>query len=124
MRSYEWPGNIRELKNVIERAVILSKGDTLQLDITGMGAGRMPSSLPAMRESSGNTTERSFYTEKELKLQQRDNMRRALEYADWRISGKDGAAELLGLKASTLTDRMRAFGLSKIHDGSRKRADS
>ena len=124
MRSYEWPGNIRELKNVIERAVILSKGDTLQLDITGMGAGRMPSSLPAMRESSGNTTERSFYTEKELKLQQRDNMRRALEYADWRISGKDGAAELLGLKASTLTDRMRASGLGKRSDDLRKRADS
>ena len=124
MRRYDWPGNIRELKNVIERAVILSKGDTLQLDIAGADDSRVLPLLPVVPEASGKLVERNFYTEKELKLQQRDNMRRALEFADWRISGKGGAAELLGLKPSTLTDRMRSFGLRKTLDGSRKRAES
>lgn len=124
MRSYDWPGNIRELKNVIERAVILSRGDTLQLDIAGADDSRVLPVLPALPEASGKPAERNFYTEKELKLQQRDNMRRALEFADWRISGKGGAAELLGLKPSTLTDRMRSFGLTKTLDDSRKRAES
>ena len=124
MRRYDWPGNIRELKNVIERAVILSRGDTLQLDIAGDDDSRVLPALPALPEASGKSAERNFYTEKELKLQQRDNMRRALEFSDWRISGKGGAAELLGLKPSTLTDRMRSFGLSKTLDDSRKRAES
>ena len=56
---------------------------------------------------------RNFLTEKEMKQQQAENLRRALEYAGWRISGEGGAAELLGLRPSTLTDRMRSFGLEK-----------
>ena len=113
MRAYEWPGNVRELKNVIERAVILSQGDNLQLDIKGGGNIRRPS---ALIESAQIPAGRDFLTEKELKLQQRDNMRRALEHANWRIAGKGGAADLLGLKPSTLVDRMRAFGLEKPAD--------
>jgi len=124
MRKYDWPGNIRELKNVIERAVILSKGDTLQLDIPGVDDSHLLSVMASAPETSGKSAARNFYTEKELKLQQRDNMRRALEFADWRISGEGGAAELLGLKPSTLTDRMRSFGLSKSMNDSRKRAES
>jgi PAS domain S-box-containing protein len=113
MRAYEWPGNVRELKNVIERAVILSQGDNLQLDIKGGGNIRRPG---ASIESAQIPAGRDFLTEKELKLQQRDNMRRALEHANWRIAGKGGAADLLGLKPSTLVDRMRAFGLEKPTD--------
>ncbi len=48
-----------------------------------------------------------------MKQQQKDNLRRALEYAGWRVSGPKGAAKLLGLKPSTLTDRMRAWELEK-----------
>jgi transcriptional regulator with GAF, ATPase, and Fis domain len=55
----------------------------------------------------------NFVTDNEMKLQQRDNMHRALEYVGWRISGEGGAADLLGLKPSTLKDRMRAYGLEK-----------
>ena len=121
MRAYDWPGNIRELKNVIERAVILSKGDTLQLDISGADDGRFFE--PVVVRTSG-TTQRNFVTEKEFKLQQRDNMRRALDYAGWRISGKEGAAELLGLKPSTLTDRMRTYKLEKPVGDVQKLADS
>jgi transcriptional regulator with GAF, ATPase, and Fis domain len=96
----------------------------LQLDISGSDDSRVLTVLPELPAASGTQTERNFYTEKELKLQQRDNMRRALEFADWRIAGKGGAAELLGLKPSTLTDRMRTFGLSKFMNDSNKRAES
>lgn len=113
MRAYSWPGNIRELKNLIERAVILSQGDNLQLDIKGGASTRRINTLV---QTAPAYVGRDFITEKELKLQQLDNMRRALEYADWRISGEGGAAELLGLKPSTLVDRMRAAGLEKPTD--------
>jgi PAS domain S-box-containing protein len=113
MRAYSWPGNIRELKNLIERAVILSQGDNLQLDIKGGANTRRINTLVETAQAQAG---RDFITEKELKLQQLDNMRRALEFADWRISGEGGAADLLGLKPSTLVDRMRAAGLEKPTD--------
>ena len=124
MRRYDWPGNIRELKNVIERAVILSRGDNLQLDIPGAENSRVSPAMTLTAKADGKPPERNFYTEKELKMQQRDNMRRALEFADWRIAGQGGAAELLGLKPSTLTDRMRSFGLRKSSTDSSGREKS
>jgi DNA-binding NtrC family response regulator len=110
MRRYSWPGNIRELKNVIERAVILSTGDSLRLDLpeaTGMAG------LPAPVSVAAGPAERNFYTEQELRIQERENTRRALEFAGWRVSGAGGAAELLGVKPSTLADRIRSMGLAR-----------
>jgi len=111
MRRYAWPGNIRELKNVIERAVILAQGDSLRLDLS------LPEQTGVMPQTEPSTARRAnvkaFYTDEEMKLQQKDNLLRALEYAGWRISGPSGAAELLGLRPSTLTDRMRALGVKK-----------
>lgn len=123
MRAYEWPGNIRELKNVIERAVILSPRDASRLELSLPVGGPLP--LPAaVGEPANEAREPGFLTEREMKAQQRDNLRRALEYAGWRVSGKGGAAELLGLKPSTLTDRMRSFGLEKPRDVKRVRRAS
>jgi len=114
LRRYDWPGNIRELKNVIERAVILSQGETLRLDLSLPEATVEPSdeSEPTLATQS----DRVFVTDAEVRKQQRDNMLAALEHADWRISGRGGAAELLGLKPSTLTDRLRAFGIERHRD--------
>jgi PAS domain S-box-containing protein len=118
MREYDWPGNIRELKNVIERAVILSPGETLRMDLS-MPAASLPveAGMAGSEGSAGGANDgagaRNIYTEKELKLQQRENTLRALDHANWKISGKAGAAELLGLRPSTLADRIRSYGLEK-----------
>ena len=123
MRHYDWPGNIRELKNLIERAVILSRGDgRLELSLPGNGVsmrGVEVKTEEPMRINGGNG--KSFLTEKEMKRQQRENIRRALDHAGWRVSGTGGAAELLGLKPSTLTDRMRTLGLEKPANVKRSR---
>jgi PAS domain S-box-containing protein len=111
LRRYDWPGNVRELKNVIERAVILSHGKTLRLGLSLRESGHTrpeADTAPAL-ESLGDV----FLTDAEMKNRQRDNMLAALNTAEWRISGKGGAAELLDIKPSTLTDRMRAMGLKR-----------
>ena len=126
MRFYDWPGNIRELKNVIERAVILSR-DHGKLDLalpatgTSMSASDETVVIPANASGGGL---RNFVGEREMKQQQRENIRRALEFAGWRVSGKEGAAELLGIKPSTLTDRMHSLGLEKPANIKRSRRAS
>ena len=107
--AHDWPGNVRELKNVIERAVILSPGDRLRLDLAmpEIKASRAPE--PASALPNGD-----FLTEIELREYEKENMRRALEASDWRISGPNGAAERLGVKPSTLTYRMTVFGIERV----------
>jgi PAS domain S-box-containing protein len=112
LRGYSWPGNIRELKNVIERAVILAQGDSSRLELSIPEHSVIETAVEALAEPAAART-KDFYTEAEMKQQQKDNLRRALEYAGWRVSGPKGAARLLGLKPSTLTDRMRAWELTK-----------
>ena len=111
LRRYDWPGNVRELKNVIERAVILSPGKALRLDLslreTGLGP---PDSDSKPYVAPG---EKAFVTDAELKARVHENTVAALNAAGWRISGKGGAAELLGMKPSTLTDRMRTMGITR-----------
>jgi PAS domain S-box-containing protein len=112
IRRYDWPGNVRELKSVIERAVILSQGNVLRLELSlpetsaRSQAGEFPST-----EASRETV----LTEKELKALQKKNLVAALRQANWRVSGKGGAAELLGIRPSTLSDRIRTFGIKKPH---------
>jgi len=108
IQSYDWPGNVRELKNVIERAVILSKGNALRLDL----------SLPAGSGSNGRSvvampSEENVLTEKQMRELQKQNLLAALKQSDWRVSGKHGAAELLGIKPTTLADRIKSFGIRK-----------
>ncbi len=108
LRTYQWPGNVRELKNVIERAVILSQGKVLRLDLS------MPGFEPesAAAETAGEREGR-LLTEQEIRKLQRDNLVKALTLADWRVSGKGGAAELLGVKPTTLADRVRSYGIER-----------
>jgi PAS domain S-box-containing protein len=108
---YDWPGNVRELKNVIERAVILSPGKVLRLDLSLRETGLGP---PETDESPAvPAVDRPYLTDEEMKAKFRANLLSALNAASWRISGKEGAAERLGMKPSTLADRMRSMGLKK-----------
>jgi len=108
IQAYDWPGNVRELKNVIERAVILSKGNALRLDLSLPGSssatGRSERLLPA---------EDNILTEKQMRELQKQNLIVALKQTNWRVSGQDGAAEILGIKPTTLADRIRSFGIRK-----------
>jgi len=108
IEAYDWPGNVRELKNVIERAVILSRGNSLRLDLSlpQAQAGLAPGSEPA--PAAGHV-----YSEAQMRALQKQNLVAALEQTGWRVSGKNGAAELLGIKPTTLADRIKSFGIER-----------
>lgn len=105
---YDWPGNIRELKNIIERAVILTKRNRLRLDLAMHNDQRTKKPLASIA-SDGE----AFVTEAVLREKEKLNLIAALRYSKWRISGTDGAAELLGIKPSTLAYRMKVYGITQ-----------
>ena len=110
LQSYDWPGNIRELRNVIERGVIISRGGALDFDLPVTDSPPAPSrSTP--REVDGIDPE--FFTEPEMQRRERENLLLILQKADWKIKGVDGAAELLGVKPTTLLSRMKKMGLKR-----------
>jgi PAS domain S-box-containing protein len=94
LQRYPWPGNIRELRNVVERAMILASSRRLTI------------TLPTGRAPAGRHTERLLDVEK-------DHIREVLESAGWRIRGAGGAAERLGLKPTTLETRLARLGLKR-----------
>ncbi len=106
---------MRELRNVVERAVILARGGALEFDLP-ISNQAMPPALPILRVA-GNPAQPKFLTEVELERFVRDNLVLALEAANWKISGRDSAAELLGLKPTTLLSRMTKWGLKKPEQG-------
>ena len=94
LRHYPWPGNIRELRNVIERAVILSEGSTLQVPL-------------------GSVAVTGAVASPTLAAAERGQILAALEQTGWRIRGPAGAAALLGLKPTTLESRIKKLGLKR-----------
>jgi len=94
LQDYSWPGNVREVESVIERAVILYPGPVLQLtDKLEISSLPLSSTLRTLEQTEGNQI---------LKI---------LSETRWRIEGKDGAAAILGLHPSTLRGRMHKFGI-------------
>ena len=110
LESYEWPGNIRELRNVIERAAIFARGGALEFDLPVTGASVDPTSF-GPQYSDGLDPE--YLTESEMRRRERENLRAILQKTGWRIKGSDGAAELLGVKASTLVARIKKMGFNR-----------
>jgi DNA-binding NtrC family response regulator len=102
LMTRDWPGNIRQLENVIERAVILARDGQLRFE-TGHGA---PTSQPSSTSSTLPLLSRAA-----MEKHQRDAIVAALDRSGGRVSGPRGAAELLGMKASTLFSRMTVLGL-------------
>jgi PAS domain S-box-containing protein len=110
LKAHDWPGNIRELKNIIERAVILSTGaNRLKLELA-LPANK--GTTAAVHDTS-TTQEQDILSPEDFKRLEAANFRRAMERANWKISGAGGAAELLGIKPSTLAYRLSLHGISK-----------
>ncbi|MGY6275206.1 sigma-54 interaction domain-containing protein [Methylomonas sp. MgM2] len=110
LMTHSWPGNIRELRNIIERAVILSTGNRARFDLAMPDEAGTTSDITINPEPSD---EADFVTEAEMREREKANLIAALRHADWRVWGQDGAAELLGIKPSTLKYRMTVLGISK-----------
>lgn len=111
LRDYNWPGNIRELKNVIERAVILSPSTVLRLDLSMPDLGP---EVPLNGQTTAVTSDNDrVMTEDEMREFQKQNLVAALESSNWRVSGAGGAAEVLGIRPTTLADRIRTYGIQK-----------
>jgi len=99
---YSWPGNVRELQNVIERAVILSSGpelDPAALTLPQRGVDQPPSGPEGGATSLADAERRAILA--------------ALAATNWRISGRGGAAERLGLKPTTLHGKMKRLGITR-----------
>jgi transcriptional regulator with GAF, ATPase, and Fis domain len=105
LQAYDWPGNVRELQNVVERAVIGARFGPLQF--------LLPESPPAPTAPAQPPGPDEIVPEAEMIRREWENMRRALQRADGKIYGPGGAAELLGMKPTTLASRVRKLGLDK-----------
>jgi transcriptional regulator with GAF, ATPase, and Fis domain len=110
LKSYDWPGNIRELRNVIERAVIFARGGTLEFDVPGSSSPVDPTPFGTPDDDRG---EPEYLTESEMRNRERQNLFMVLQKAGWKIKGADGAAELLGVKPTTLISRIEKMGLKR-----------
>lgn len=111
LQQYDWPGNVRELQNVLERAVITSRSGKLRLDLSSDSI-RTPAAA-----SSGTAKEDPLnvvvISDAAMRRRDHDNIRAALEQTNWKIYGPGGAAELLGLRPTTLASRVTRMGLRR-----------
>ena len=95
LQRYPWPGNVRELRNVIERATIMASGRQLVVEAPRLGERPMPQTAMTLNELEG------------------EHIRAVLKMTNWRVRGSGGAAERLGIKATTLESRMARLGIER-----------
>jgi len=109
LNRYHWPGNIRELQNVIERAVIISTGPALNIDVSDL---KFPKSSPPAEQSASPAPANGalHYVLEETERQQ---ILQALKESNWVVAGPNGAAAHLGMKRSTLQLRMHKLGIAR-----------
>ncbi len=100
LQTYHWPGNVRELENIVERAVILSRDSQLQLG--NWFAGKT--------EKTGEEEPSHFSTLEDV---ERAHIQRVLEFTQWRVSGENGAANILDINPQTLFSRMKKLGIKR-----------
>ena len=104
LSRYQWPGNIRERENFIERAVILSRGATLDAPLA---------ELTLRQQVDSVVTAQTLTT---LEEAEREHIRQALRTAHWRVSGPTGAATMLGMKRTTPQSKMAKLGIERPAD--------
>lgn len=103
LEAQSWEGNVRELKNFVERAVILSRGPRIQIE----------HDVATLKPNEGLSSLGDYLTAAEFRELEKRNIRCALEAANWRVSGENGAAALLGVKPSTLAYQVKSLGLKR-----------
>ena len=109
LSRYHWPGNIRELQNVIERAVIISAGPALTVDVADL---KFPKAgPPAEKPASVKSTTGALHDV--LEETERQQILKAVKQSNWIVSGPNGAAARLGMKRSTLQKRMHKLGIAR-----------
>ena len=96
--AYDWPGNIRELENLIERALILCSGNSLEY------GDWLPKEKKTDKEKSSS---------KKMEDVEKDHIVEVLKKTNWKVSGEKGAAKILGLNATTLEARMKKLGIKR-----------
>jgi transcriptional regulator with GAF, ATPase, and Fis domain len=111
LQNYNWPGNVRELQNVIERAVITARLGPLHFDI---GAGTAALAEETTNGAAVAVEPLEIVTENEMKRRDRENIVAALRQSRGRIYGPGGAADLLGIKPTTLNARIAKLGLKTL----------
>ncbi|KMT64306.1 sigma 54-interacting transcriptional regulator [Catenovulum maritimum] len=107
LQNYNWPGNIRELENIIERQVILAKGGKLSFDFLAS-----ETSLNKVKLKPKNDGE--LISAQQQKLMEKANIENALKQSLGKIYGENGAAELLGLKPTTLASKIKKYGINRL----------
>jgi len=107
LTAHDWPGNIRELQNSVERAVILAQNGPLHFELPTADA---PRSTPA-KATPGDTAK--FLTREDWKRHERESITAALKHSGGKVFGPGGAAELLNMKPTTLASRLKALGIAK-----------
>ncbi len=103
LRGYDWPGNVRELQNVIERAAILARGGRLRFDLPD---GTVAPAAPVAAQPA-------LLTEDDRRARDRANIVAALAACGGKVFGPDGAAEMLGIRPTTLASRIKALGIRR-----------
>src|SRR6185312_10976510 len=111
--KYPWPGNIRELQNVIERAAILTNGPVLKVPSDDLRAATNTPPQVLTNGSAQSTlhTKSNGSMRATLDIAERQQILAALEQANWKVAGPNGAASLLGMKRSTLQSRMQKLDI-------------
>jgi formate hydrogenlyase transcriptional activator len=107
---YQWPGNIRELQNMIERAVIISTGPVLSLDVADL---KLPRASSPEEKTAGLDSKTNRALRDVLEKTERQQILEALERSNWVVAGPRGAAAQLGTKRSTLQQRIRKLGIAR-----------
>ena len=107
LAAHDWPGNVRELHNAIERAVTLSQGGPLRFELATSTSTEFTHSKSQPIDSA------KLLTRDELKRHERESIATALKQTSGKVFGADGAAELLGMKPTTLSSRIKALGIKR-----------
>ncbi|MGA2427571.1 MAG: sigma 54-interacting transcriptional regulator [Candidatus Acidiferrum sp.] len=111
--NYDWPGNIRELENLIERAVLLSPGKELRVPLSELKPSALSANSNVSADLSLFAPSPSSVPITTLEEAERQHILRALRQTEWRIAGPKGAAAILGMKRTTLQARMRKLGVRR-----------